>query len=358
MKIKHITYPERDAWNHFVASFSSSPVLQSFEWGELKARFGWQPLRIAVEDGGRLIAGISILKRKVPYIGNSLFYAPRGPVMNLYNRELLEFLLDAVEIEADKYRAISLKMDPEVPDMPEEQSEVVENLNKLGFVRAIKQVQPRATYLLDLTPDANDILMGFEEKTRYNIRLAEKKGVVVREEAGEKGVETFYRMYRQTAQRDQFLIHPLSYYQAVREILFQRGLGTIFTAYFNNKPIACVVVFCFGSRVWYMYGASLAEHRNVMPNHLLHWHVINWAKEKNYKIYDLWGIPVDPKEGHPLWGVYRFKKGFQGKTVKFIGAYDFPYSPLFYNLFEYGLLGWKNIRSLITKGRIEDSLGE
>ena len=80
--------------------------------------------------------------------------------------------------------------------------------------------------------------------------------------------------------------------------------------------------------------------------------------QKKIKIYDLWGIPVNPKEGHPLWGVYRFKKGFRGKMVKFVGAYDFPYSPLFYNIFEYGVVWWRNVRSLLKKGKIEDSLGE
>lgn len=355
MKIRHITFPDKERWNNFVAGSPESPVLQTFEWGELKSRFGWQPIRIAVEDGGRLIAGISILKRQIPYIRHSLFYAPRGPVVDFSNRELLECLLEAVEKEAEEHRAISLKIDP---DLDESREEAVANLLKLGFIRALKQVQPRATLLLDLDREPNDILMSFEEKTRYNVRLAQKKGVIVKEDPSEKGIGIFYDMYKQTAQRDRFLVHPLRYYQAVRELLFEKGMGSNFIAYYRDKPVASVVIFCVGSKVWYMYGASSSEYRNVMPNHLLHWQVIQWAKERKYKTYDLWGIPVDPREEHPLWGVYRFKKGFAGRSVKYIGAYDFPYSPLFYNLFEYGVLGWKNLRSLLTKGRIEDSLGE
>ncbi|MBU0671500.1 MAG: peptidoglycan bridge formation glycyltransferase FemA/FemB family protein, partial [Candidatus Margulisbacteria bacterium] len=268
------------------------------------------------------------------------------------------FLLAAVEGEAENHRAISLKIDPEIPDVAEAQSEVMADLRRLGFIKASRQVQPRATYFLDLTPDLNDILMGFEEKTRYNIRLAQKKGVVIREDPSEKGLNNFYDLYKETSGRDKFMIHPLRYYQSIRELLFKRGLGSNFIAYYDKKPIAAVIVFCFGSRVWYMYGASASEHRKVMPNHLLHWQIIQWAKAKGLKLYDLWGIPVNPKEGHPLWGVYRFKKGFLGKNVKFIGAYDFPYSPLFYNVFEYGSAWWKNINSLIKKGKIEDSLSE
>ena len=358
MKNRLITYPDRELWNDFVAKSPSSPVLQSFEWGELKARFGWEPLRLAIEDNGKIVAGVSILLRKIPYIKSNLFYAPRGPVVNFSNRELLEFLLGAIEEQSDTYRAISFKMDPEIPDVSEQQSEILTDLRKLGFVKSSRQIQPRATFLLDLRPELEDILKSFEEKTRYNIRLAQRKGVIVQEEPNERGINTFYQLYQDTSVRDKFMIHPLKYYQSIREILFKNGMGSNFVAYYNGKPIGTIIVFCFGSRVWYMYGASSAEFRNVMPNHLLHWHVIQWARERKFKIYDLWGIPANPKEEHPLWGVYRFKKGFKGKMVKFIGAYDFPYSPLFYNLFEYGSAWWKNINSLIKKGKIEDSLGE
>ncbi|MDD5382689.1 MAG: peptidoglycan bridge formation glycyltransferase FemA/FemB family protein [Candidatus Margulisbacteria bacterium] len=355
MKSRLITFAEKDRWNDFAANHQESPVLQSFEWGELKANFGWQPLRIAIEDQGKIVAGISILKREIPYVRHSIFYAPRGPLVDFSNRELLESLLSSVEKEAEKHHAISLKIDP---DINEERKDILDLLHRLGFEKAPKQVQPRATILLDLSRGLDDLLMSFEEKTRYNIRLAEKKGVVVREDPSQKGVELFHEMYKETAKRDNFLIHPLSYYQKIREKMFEKGLGSNFIAYYNSKPIAAVIIFCFGSKIWYMYGASTSEHRNLMPNHLLHWRIMAWAKERNYKTYDLWGIPANPKEGHPLWGVYRFKKGFGGKPVKYIGAYDFPYSPLFYHLLEHGIIWWQNLRSLITKGKIEDSLSE
>lgn len=351
MKARLITYPEGSLWNDFVANSSQCPVLQSFEWGEFKSNFGWKPIRIVVEESV-IIAGISILKREIPYTGHCIFYAPRGPIIDFSNRELMGFLLTAIEKEAEKHHAISLKIDPPILESGEPL------LVTLGFEKAGKQIQPRATIILDLDRDLNDILMSFEEKTRYNIRLAEKKGVAICEDPSEKGINLFYKMYQETALRDKFLVHPLKYYQMIREILFEKGLGSNFIAYHNNKPIAVVIVFCFGSRVWYMYGASTSEYRNLMPNHLLHWQVIQWAKEKNFKTYDLWGIPVNPVEGHPLWGVYRFKKGFRGNVVKYVGLYDFPYSPLFYHVFEHGVRWMQNIRSFITKGKIEDSLGE
>ena len=135
-------------------------------------------------------------------------------------------------------------------------------------------------------------------------------------------------------------------------------MARLFIAYHEGKPIAGVFIFCFGDRIWYMYGASSNIYRNFMPNHALHWHVIKWAKSAGYKTYDLWGIPSNPTEKHPLWGVYRFKKGFNGRLVKYVGVYDLPLQPVFYHLFDKGLNLWQNIRSLVTKGKIEDSLSE
>lgn len=355
MDARIITYPEKDRWNEFVKNSPRGSILQSFEWGDFKSYFGWQPLRIVLEDGGKIIAGISILKRNVPLIRHSLYYAPRGPIIDYYDKELMHDLMDVVEKQADRNHALALKIDPEVA---EEEKAAVSNLRSLGFEKALKQVQPRATFVLDLEPELDEIIKGFEEKTRYNIRLAEKKGVEVKEDASEKGVNLFYEIYRQTAQRDKFLIHPLIYYQRLREVLFKADMGSNFLAYYQGKAIAGVVIFRFGDKIWYMYGASASEYRNVMPNHILHWEVIRWAKQKGCKYYDLWGIPARPEKNHPLYGVYRFKKGFNGKVVKYIGAYDFPYSPLFYHAFEHGTVWWQNLRSLMTKGKIEDSLGE
>lgn len=309
---------------------------------------------MAVGEGGKIKAAIQILKRKLPYVGKSLFYAPRGPVVDLKNEAALDFLLSEVRKLARKHKAVALKIDPEL----EENDPAVAILKKRGFKPQKKQVQPRATIYLDLTKSIEELLASFEEKTRYNIRLSAKKGVKVSVVSGAEGADAFYKIYLETAKRDNFLIHPVTYYQKISRIMEPNGLAQVFVAYLGEEPIAAVYVFSFGSRVWYMYGASKSEHREVMPNHALHWEVIKWAKEKGYKTYDLWGIPADPKPGHPLWGVYRFKKGFKGRQVNLIGACDLVFDPFFYNLFNKGLVWYQNLRSLLTKGKISDSLGE
>ncbi|MEK7376547.1 MAG: peptidoglycan bridge formation glycyltransferase FemA/FemB family protein, partial [Candidatus Margulisiibacteriota bacterium] len=343
-------YPvdDKDSWNK-VAEVSGQ-VLQSYEWGCLKESFGWEPLRIKI-DGS---TGISILKRKLPFINKCVFYAPRGPAVDFKNKDKLKELIAAVKAEAGKSGALFLKIDPEIEDTD---TVSLSNLKSLGFIRSGKEIQPRATIILDITKSEEEIMAGFESKFRYNIRLAEKKGVVVEEDISESAVEKYYGIYKVTSQRDSFMIHPISYYKKVRELIINSGMGTIFLAYIGKEPVAGVFIFAFGKRVWYMYGASSNEYRNCMPNNLIHWNVIKWAKERGYKEYDLWGIPANPTLNHPLWGVYKFKKGFNGKTHKFIGAYDLPFNRVQYKLFNTTLNGFQNLRSLIKKGKMADSLG-
>jgi lipid II:glycine glycyltransferase (peptidoglycan interpeptide bridge formation enzyme) len=346
---------EREIWNDFVATHPESPVLQTFEWGEIKSLYGWKPLRLGVIDNGELRAGVSILKREIPLIKRSIFYAPRGPVVDFKDLEAFDLLIKAVKYKADQHKAIVFKMDP---DLSEKNVGAVLAVKKAGFDFVHKQIQPRTTFVLDLEPSLKSILMGFDEKTRYNVRLADKRGVTVVEDASVEGVNEFYRIFQETAHRDVFLIHPLSYYQRVREVLVESGKGTVFFAYYQGVPIAAVFNFAFGRKVWYMYGASLSKYRNVMPNHALHWHVIKWAKENGYKKYDLWGVPSSPSPDHPLFGVYRFKRGFGGKLVKNVGMCDLPLNSFLYQFFERGVALWQNVRSLIKKGKIVDSLQE
>ncbi|MFC1767531.1 lipid II:glycine glycyltransferase FemX [Candidatus Margulisiibacteriota bacterium] len=344
----------RNLWNEFVARRGTSPILQSYEWGKFKGSSGWESFVLVLREAGEIKAGISILCKKMP-LGLKMFYAPRGPVIDFENADLVKTLFEAVKQEAKKRGAVLLKIDPEVE---EGETGVVNILNEIGFINNKKQVQPRSTFIVDLTRDLDSILSSFEEKTRYNVRLAEKKGVQVKHESNINGIEHFYKMYRETGKRDKFMIHPKEYYFRLKEYLIDRDLAEIFVAYFRGVPVSSVVIFKFGKKIWYMYGASVNIYRNVMPNHLLHWIVIKWAKENGYADYDLWGIPVYPKEGHPLYGVYRFKKGFNGQKLTWIGVYDLPFNKFLYWLINTGFNFYKSLRSLITKGKISDSLAE
>lgn len=326
-------------------------ILQSDEWAQVKAGFGWQPVKMRLDDGTLVM----MLKKKLPLVKKCFFYVPRGPLVDFDSPAAVKSFVSAAGREAQKHGALFLRMDPEVP---EDDEQALGILRSEGFVKAKKEVQPRSTFILDLDAGLEDIKAGFESKFRYNIHVAEKHGITVRQGTDEGSIEEFYRIYEETCSRQNFIIHPVSYYKRVRSYIIEKGLGRVFTAYDGRTPVASVITFNYGKRIWYMYGASLSSHRKMMPNNLLHWEVIKWAKDRGFLEYDLWGIPSNPKEGHPLWGVYRFKKGFNAGLRKFIGSYDLPFNPVFYRLFDKAIILYQNTVRLIKKGTISDSLSE
>ncbi len=326
-------------------------ILQSDEWAQVKAGFGWQPVKLRLNDG----TAVMMLKRKLPLVKKCFFYVPRGPLIDFDSPGPVKDFVNAAGKAAKEHGALFLRMDPEVP---EDDARALGILKSEGFIKAKKEVQPRSTFILDIALDLEHIKAGFESKFRYNIHVAEKHGISVRQGTDEGSIEEFYRIYEETCSRQNFIIHPVSYYKRIRSLIIDKGLGRVFTAYDGCMPVASVIIFNYGKRIWYMYGASLSSHRKMMPNNLLHWEVIKWAKGKGFCEYDLWGIPSNPKEGHPLWGVYRFKKGFNARLKKFIGSFDLPFDPLFYRLFDKAIILYQNTVRLIKKGTISDSLSE
>ena len=194
--------------------------------------------------------------------------------------------------------------------------------------------------MVDISGDEASILAAMKQKTRYNIRLAKKKGVTVRP-GTETDITLFYNLSRLTSNRDGFGIHSLEYYQTAYQ-LFAPDRCALFFAEFNHKPLAALMVFKQNQQAYYFYGASSNAHRNLMPAYLLQWEAICWAKKQGCTTYDLWGIPntnietLETEFNHRhdgLWGVYRFKRGFGGQVIKSIGAYDYVYNSLLYKLY-------------------------
>lgn len=346
---------EREYYNKFVAHAPKGHILQSYEWGEIKGRGEWQPLRLLVEDEkGVPQAALSILKRRIPGLGRSIFYAPRGPVGDVTNRELIDYLLGEVKKLARRHKALFLKIDP---DIPVEDREFGEYLKSRGFVRADKGegfegVQPRFVFRLDLTPGEDELFNRFHPKTRYNIRLAERKGVRILDNCGKEELPAFYKLLKETTERDRFLVRPYGYFVDLWDYLAPAGYLCLFMAYYEDRPIAGTLAFLFGKKAWYIYGASSNADRNVMPNYLLQWTMIKWALENGCDMYDFRGVPGDLDENNPLYGLYRFKKGFNGEYTEFIGEYDLVFSPLLYKMWNtLEPVYQKNIRRLISLRR-------
>ena len=197
---------------------------------------------------------------------------------------------------------------------------------------------------MDLTPDPEELLRRMKQKTRYNIRLAARKGVTVRA-GSEADLASFYELMETTAQRDGFGIHTRAYYEAAHHLFVPTGQGRLLLAEYEGQLLAGLVVLGVGRRggtACYMYGASSDEHRNLMPTYILQWEAMLWAKEQGHRVYDLWGVPDEDEatleagftqRNDGLWGVYRFKRGFGGRLVRTAGAWDLVYAPLRYQLY-------------------------
>ncbi len=328
---------EQPTWDDLVAAAPGGHVLQSWAWGELKSRFGWRVRRLAV-DG----ALAQVLFRSLPGGLGSIAYVPRGPLADYHDIRSLAALLDALQPLAREQRAICLKIEPSLEDDPL----VAERLRSLGFRPSPQVIQPRRTILVDLVADPEELLGRMKQKTRYNIRLAARKGVTVR--AGDEAdLAPFYALMEITAQRDRFGIHMRAYYEAAHQLFVRAGQGRLLLAEYEGQLLAGLVVLGTGGgkrggTACYMYGASSDEHRNLLPTYFLQWKGMLWAREQGYRVYDLWGVPDEDEEtleegfarrSDGLWGVYRFKRGFGGRLVRTAGAWDLVYAPLRYRLY-------------------------
>lgn len=351
LKARLLTVEDKEKLNAFMASSPKGHVLQTWEWGEIKARTGWKPLRLVVEKKDRIIAAVSILKRTVPLLKKNIFYAPRGPVLNIDDREVLDFLLEEVGNLAQKHNAIFFKIDP---DVPADDLRWQEALSDCGFKNAetgegFEGIQPKYVFRLDISPDEEELMANLHQKTRYNIRLAERKGVEIEENGTKEDLPVFYQILLETAERDEFLVRSYQYFEDFFDYLVPAGLGKLFLAKYQGKIIAGTLLFKLGDKAWYIYGASSNRHRNVMPNYLIQWTMISWAKRQGCTMYDFRGVPGDLQEDNPLYGLYRFKKGFNGRFTQFIGEYDLVFQPAAYRLYNIlEPLYYKGVRKLIA----------
>ncbi|MBI4302438.1 MAG: peptidoglycan bridge formation glycyltransferase FemA/FemB family protein [Chloroflexi bacterium] len=313
-------------WDALVADLPQAHFLQSYEWGQFKSHFGWSVERWAQESGRRSVAAAQVLFRRTPL--GTMAYVPRGPLVALDDEvEARPFLSALLEV-ARRRRAIFIKMEPSGRE--------TRALLSAGFRPSPLTIQPKTTMVVDLTPDISVIASAQKPKTRYNIGLAARKGVQVTE-GGTGELPIFYRLLRETGTRDDFPIHSRDYYEQAFRILGDKL--RLFLASYQGEILAGIIVAIFGREAIYLYGASASHHRQLMPNYLLQWEAMKWAKGQGCTSYDLWGIPdeapgtslseaVNRRGG--LWGVYRFKQGFGGNLVVHGGALDYVCSPARY----------------------------
>jgi peptidoglycan pentaglycine glycine transferase (the first glycine) len=313
-------------WNSFLSDHPAAHLLQTGEWGELKSAFGWEAVHIVEGQ-----TGAQILFRPLP-LGFTFAYLPKGPVTA--SPPSPGFWSD-VNQACRSRRAVFLKVEPD----GWEGEGLPSVYNHQEFLPSPQHVQPRSTLVVNLHGSEDDIFHNMKPKTRYNIRLAGRKDVVVHPS---NDIGNFYRVMTITGRREEFHVHSQDYYRRAYELFFPKGMCELFMADFQGRTLATLMVFAHGKQAYYFYGASSDEERNRKATYPLQWEAIRWAHSRGCDEYDMWGIPdeainVEEDEAEAredgLWGVYRFKRGFSGLVKRAIPSMDRVYNPLLYKLY-------------------------
>jgi lipid II:glycine glycyltransferase (peptidoglycan interpeptide bridge formation enzyme) len=335
--------PEAAAWDAFVEGHARGNLLQRSGWGELKGGFGWGARRLAVvAAGGEIVAGALLLLRA--RYGLSVAYTPRGPLLSGDERAD-RLLLAGLERVARRARAVFLRLEPNVVE-DDPGADTLHTWMLLQGLRAAPTIQPRSSVHVDLGPPDAALLAACSKGHRADIKRAERGGVQVR--VGDEGdLAVFHAVMRATGARAGFGVHSEAYYRAAWRIFQPRS--RLLLADIEGRVAAAHLVFADGRTGLYLYSGADEAGLKAGANHLLEWHALRWARSLGCARYDLWGIPdalgraaTAPEEeraaleaeaqSDPLIGVYRFKKGFGGRVVRYLPAYDRVLIPPLYRL--------------------------
>ena len=318
----------KEEWLEFCKENPDHSLLQDAEWGELKSGFKWNPF--FVREGS---AGAMVLLRSLP-AGLKAAYIPRGPFGSDYG-----VLWPEIHKLCRKNHAVFLRVEPDFWSNTPEADSLEYSME--GFVPAFSTIQPPRTIMVSLDGNEDDWLARMNQKTRYNIRLSQKKDLTVEES---EDAVLFHNMMVTTGSRDEFSVHTEAYYKKCLDCFHNGKKGRIILISYQGKPLSAMMLFIEGKRGYYLYGASTNEERNRMPNYLMQWTAMKVCKEAGCTEYDLWGVP-DEEESvleeqfqnrhDGLWPVYRFKRGFGGEVKRTMGSFDYVYSSLPYKAMKF-----------------------
>ncbi|MFN2483982.1 MAG: lipid II:glycine glycyltransferase FemX [Candidatus Limnocylindria bacterium] len=304
------------SWNAFVESARYGAFPQLWEWGELRRAAGWRPLRLAVGEaaGGEIRAGTQLLLKPIPVIGWHLAYAPRGPIGALDDEATRTALLAAVRGVARREKIATLRVDPEAT--PED---ALGGALSATPWRAAEKVQPPRTRLIDLSASEDDLRGAMKKKHRQYVAKAEREGIEIERfdsssapDALEGALDDFNRIYRLTAERAGFVARVPAYYVRVWDTMAPRGHARLSFAMRQGERVATLFHFTCGPRAVEAYGGMTDAGAESRANYLLKWEAIRGFREEGFAVYDVWGLATG--------GIARFKEGFGGREVEYVGA--------------------------------------
>ena len=339
--IRPISDNEKESYDNAV-----SHPLQSFAWGEFKKAMGQTVERAGIFDNEKLVSAFQVSFHKVPYTGCTVGYFPKGTIPDIEQ-------LNALKDIAAKNKAIFIKSEPNIAVPANSQNNFLEETDKFllknGAVHG-KNLFTKYNFHIDLTPGIDELFNNLKSKTRYNTRIAMKKGVQVVEDTSDNGIETYIRLMQETTKRQKFYSHTPEYYRTMWKAIGEKpgSMMHIFHAMYNGQPLVSWIVFLFNKKLYYPYGASSDAFREVMASNLMMWDTIKYGCASNCDCFDLWGsLGQNPDPGNPWYGFHHFKEGYNPALMENIGTYDIVYNKFLYKSFNLAdKLRWLVLRGL------------
>ena len=326
---------DREQWDDFLTNQPRGHLLQSYEWGELNKYLGGHVYRLgALENGqmrGAMQLTVSPVPLPIPGIHWNWLYSSRGPTVEAPDSPALPALLASAQKIAKSERGVVLRVEPNIADDDPHLKDWIARYAALGFQTNSSAVHGRRSWVLDIRPDAETLLANFKMTWRQNVRVAERKGVVIREASSEADFDAYYDLLKITSERDAFFIHDRDYHKEILRQFADRGNAVLYLAEHEGEAIAAKMLIRFGDWCWDMFGASSNNKRNLKPTYLLQFRCIQWARAKGCSYFDFRTIPEILEPGEEMWGVYEYKKGFGGFSRLNMPTQDYVYRPLIYN---------------------------
>lgn len=303
-------------------------VMQAWAWGEFREKTGVQVLRLGRYEKDKLVETAQITVHRIPHTSFKIGYWPKG---NIPSNEMLEAVLRYTK----DLNVVLVKMEPNV--LATENQKEIAKLQNTFPIKSGRPMFTKFTFWLDLDKTEDQLLAQMKPKTRYNTRLAERKGVKIVEDNSAQAFEEYWRLTQETMTRQGFYAHTKRYHQLMFQTTRQAGISHLFRAVLDNKTLTTWVIFKLNKVLYYPYGASTRDDKNVFPNNLMMWEMIKFGKQQKCTKFDMWGSLGPVYENRDPWaGFHRFKEGYGGKLVEFVGTYDLVVNPLLYPVYTFG----------------------
>jgi peptidoglycan pentaglycine glycine transferase (the first glycine) len=334
INVQEIT--DREQWNNFLTSQPHGHLHQAYEWGELNRYLGRRIYRLGALEARRIVGSMLLTVSPVPVLlpMSKLLppwlYCLRGPTVEHPDSPALAALVKSAEEIARRERAVILRLEPNVADDDPDMGAWISCYHALGFRTNHYALYPRRSWVLDIRPDIEQLLANFKMTWRQNVRIAERKGVTVREVQGDADFDAYYSLMEVTSRRDNFLLLSKDYHKEILRQFAGKNDAVLYLAEHEGEAIAAKMLIRFGDWCWDMFGASSNNKRNLKPTYLLQYRCFQWARARGCSYFDFRAIPEVLAPGEEMWGVYEFKKGFGGFSRLNMPMQDYVLRPLIY----------------------------